>query len=125
MAYCTNCGAIIETGDNFCTTCGQAVGRKRSVRKRSSKVQTPQVVYVQSPQQEVYVRTKKSKGIALLLCLFLGGFGAHKFYLHSYFLGTLYLLFCWTFIPLLWSIIDFIIMLLIPERLFHKMYDSN
>lgn len=125
MAYCTNCGVEIDPDANFCTACGQPVERKRSVRRRATQKQTPQVVYVQNPQQEIYVRTRKSKGVALLLCFFLGGFGAHKFYLHSYFWGTLYLLFCWTLIPFLWSIVDFIIMLLTPESLFHKMYDTN
>lgn len=125
MAYCTNCGIEIETGANFCTACGQPVDRKMYVSRRTIQKQAPRVVYVQNPEQEIYVRTRKSKGVALLLCFFLGAFGAHKFYLHSYFWGTLYLLFCWTLIPLLWSIVDFILLLLTPERFFHIMYDSN
>lgn len=41
----------------------------------------------------------KSKSIAVLLALFLGGLGAHKFYLEKPGMGVLYLLFCWTFVP--------------------------
>jgi hypothetical protein len=41
----------------------------------------------------------KSKGLAGLLALFLGGFGIHKFYLGRTGMGILYLLLCWTFVP--------------------------
>ena len=41
----------------------------------------------------------KSKVVAALLAIFLGSFGAHKFYLGKIFMGILYLLFCWTWIP--------------------------
>lgn len=42
---------------------------------------------------------KKSPTTAVLLALFLGGLGAHKFYLGKTFAGILYILFCWTTIP--------------------------
>jgi TM2 domain-containing membrane protein YozV len=47
-----------------------------------------------------------SKGTAALLAFMLGGFGAHKFYLGQTFQGILYLLFCWTGIPLILGIIE-------------------
>lgn len=65
----------------------------------------------------------KSKTTALLLCLFLGGFGAHKFYLGQTGLGILYLLFCWTFIPGLIAIIDLIVLLLMSEEAFNQKYN--
>ncbi len=43
--------------------------------------------------------SKKSPSTAVLLALFLGGLGAHKFYLGQTGLGIFYLLFCWTYIP--------------------------
>jgi len=46
-----------------------------------------------------YNARKKSAVVALLLTIFLGGIGAHKFYLGKPVLGILYLVFCWTFIP--------------------------
>ncbi|MGD0707431.1 MAG: TM2 domain-containing protein [Anaerolineaceae bacterium] len=42
---------------------------------------------------------KKDPTAAVLLALFLGGFGIHKFYLGQTGMGVLYLIFCWTGIP--------------------------
>ena len=42
---------------------------------------------------------RKNPTTAVLLALFFGGLGAHKFYLGKTFAGILYLLFCWTTIP--------------------------
>lgn len=47
---------------------------------------------------------RKNPTTALLLDLFLGGLGIHRFYLGENGTGILYLLFCWTYIP---SIIAF------------------
>lgn len=44
-----------------------------------------------------------------LLALFLGGIGVHKFYAGKTGAGICYLLFCWTFIPLILSLIDLIV----------------
>ena len=66
---CKNCGEIVLKKAEICPKCGSRL------------------------------RSAKSKGVAVLLALFLGGFGAHKFYLGQSGLGFLYLLFCWTLIP--------------------------
>ncbi len=67
----------------------------------------------------------KNKGTAVLLCLFLGGIGAHKFYLNKTFQGLLYLLFSWTFIPLILSIIDLLVLLATPVKIFDNRYNRN
>lgn len=41
-----------------------------------------------------------------MLALFLGGLGAHAFYYKKYIRGTLYFLFCWTYVPVLLGWID-------------------
>lgn len=46
-----------------------------------------------------YNNVKKNPTTAVLLALFLGNLGIHKFYLGETGLGILYLLFCWTGIP--------------------------
>lgn len=70
----------------------------------------------------------KNKTSAVLLALFLGGFGAHKFYLGRNLQGVLYLLFCWTFIPAIIAFIEFIIYLTMDDKSFNAKYnnlDSN
>lgn len=78
-----------------------------------------------SLQQEIFIEQKvsnqkKSKGIAYLLLIFLGGLGAHRFYLESSTSGVLILLatiFSFMFLPLIaitviWCFID---LFLIPS----------
>lgn len=67
----------------------------------------PQIVYVQAAPK----RSTKSRGVAIALAFFLGGFGAHHFYLDRPGLGVLYALFFWTFIPAFAALIEVIIML--------------
>jgi TM2 domain-containing membrane protein YozV len=110
MAFCSNCGTKLNDGAKYCPKCGIATDSH--------------IVYAQSPQQDIYVHARKSKGLAMTLCFFLGWMGAHEFYLRKYLSGSLYLLFSWTFIPLLLSVIDFIIFLFTPKSVFHQMYDK-
>ena len=67
----------------------------------------------------------KSKTTAAILAIFLGGIGVHRFYLNQTGLGLLYLLFCWTFIPLIVSLIDFIWLLTMDENRFNHKFNSN
>ena len=64
----------------------------------------------------------KSRSIAILLAIFLGGFGIHKFYLNKPGQGVLYLLFCWTFIPAIAGLIEAIIYLCHDDRSFQQKY---
>lgn len=41
------------------------------------------------------------------LCLLTGWMGGHRFYAKRYYLGTLYLLFFWTLIPVMMAFLDF------------------
>ena len=122
MSYCCNCGTKLKDGANFFFFFCAAVSD--NLRQGGNTVLNERIVYVQAPQQDIYVHSRKSKGLAMTLCFFLGWMGAHEFYLRNYFSGSLYLIFCWTLIPLLLSIIDFIILFLTPKSVFHKMYDK-
>ncbi|MFM2566407.1 TerB N-terminal domain-containing protein [Bacillus sp. GX] len=62
----------------------------------------------------------KSKSVGYMLAFFLGGLGAHAFYYKKYIRGTLYLLFCWTYIPVFLGWFD---MLFIKK--WHKQLEDN
>ena len=53
----------------------------------------------------------KSRTVAIVLALFLGGVGAHKFYLRKPGLGVLYLLASVTFITIVVSLVEAVIYL--------------
>jgi len=67
----------------------------------------------------------KSKGTAIVLALLLGGLGAHKFYLGQTGMGVLYLLFCWTFIPVVVALIEVILLAVMPEQTFHQRFSGG
>ena len=67
----------------------------------------------------------KSKSTAILLLLFLGGLGAHKFYLGSNLMGVFYVLFSWTGIPLFLSLIDLIILIFTDKNKFNNKHNQE
>ena len=71
--YCKFCGRAIDYDSCVCPYCGHQL--------RNVTVLT--TVGRSGP---------KNKWIAFLLCLFLGGLGAHKFYEGKYLFGIIYLL---------------------------------
>ncbi len=67
----------------------------------------------------------KNKTTTALLALFLGGiFGVHKFYLGKIWQGVLYILFNWTLIPFIISIIEFFIFITMSDEKFNIKYNS-
>lgn len=65
----------------------------------------------------------RNKIVAALLAIMFGTFGIHKFYLGETGMGILYLLFSWTFIPTIASVIDCIIYLTMPDEKFDRIYN--
>jgi TM2 domain-containing membrane protein YozV len=61
---------------------------------------------------------------AILLALFLGGIGIHKFYLNKVGQGVLFLLFFWTLIPALIALIDVIRFAMMSNEEFDKAYPT-
>lgn len=76
-----------------------------------------------APWPAMMKRYNRSKVVAALLALFLGGFGVHKFYLGKMGLGLLYLIFCWTFIPGVIAFIEFIMYLVMSQDDFDRRYN--
>lgn len=68
----------------------------------------PQAIFYQQ-----YNAAKRDEVVGILLALFLGGFGAHHFYMRRTGMGILYLCFCWTGIP---SLLGFIECFFMPGR---------
>ena len=63
-----------------------------------------------TPSNSSYSNGKAVNKVAYcILAFFLGGIGAHKFYAGKIGMGILYLLFCWTFVPAVISLIEFLI----------------
>jgi TM2 domain-containing membrane protein YozV len=57
-----------------------------------------------------------SKTVAILLAIFLGGLGAHKFYQGKWIQGLIYLLLAWTFVPAFLAIVDAIVIAATPSH---------
>lgn len=64
----------------------------------------------------------KTKTTAALLALFLGGLGAHKFYLGKWVWGLIYLVFCFTFVPAVIALIEAIMFFSMSDSAFQEKY---
>ncbi|MFN1516101.1 TM2 domain-containing protein [Vibrio owensii] len=95
--FCSGCGKEIHETARTCPSCGA---------------------------QQKGVQGEKSRIAAALLAFFLGGFGAHKFYLGKIGQGILYLVFCWTLIPAIIAFIEFIIYLCESDEKFETRYQN-
>lgn len=70
------------------------------------------------------IKAHKTKTATILLALFLGTFGAHRFYLGQYWRGIFYVLFFWTWIPTFISWIDVIIFGVMSQDKFDEKYNG-
>jgi TM2 domain-containing membrane protein YozV len=66
----------------------------------------------------------KNRGISIVLALFLGGFGIHRFYLGQITSGVFMLIFFWTFIPAIIGLVDAIGYWGMGEKRFQKNYST-
>lgn len=93
MKFCKHCGAQIPADAVICTHCGrqvEAVGGGATPNIVINNTNTNQNTNVNA--LNAYVAKKaRNKWVAFLLCLFLGFFGAHKFYEGKVGMGILYL----------------------------------
>ena len=65
----------------------------------------------------------KNRYTAAALAFFLGGLGAHKFYLGKW-TGIFYLIFCWTYVPSIIAFIECILYLVNGEEDFNEKYNN-
>ena len=71
--YCTSCGSQVEDNTKFCPNCGSSQGEEEFINYGNSNSVTSNSV---SSSAE-----SRSKVVAGLLGVFLGGWGIHNFYL--------------------------------------------
>ncbi len=103
-AICVKCGFAKGTGNQFCYNCGQAV-------EPGAKVCTNCGYALNSPEA-CDPSTQKSKIVAGILGIFLGGLGVHNFYL-GYIgkaIAQIVLSFCFG-IGAIWGLIEGILIL--------------
>jgi hypothetical protein len=93
FVHCRDCGNQIARSAVSCPACG---GRQRSAGA-------------------------KSKIVAGFLALFLGGIGAHRFYLGQWW-GLFYLLFCWTFVPSIVAFVEAIVFFCTSDQAWDHRY---
>ena len=94
----------------FCHACGESIDARAEICPKCGV------------RQQTASGDGKSRTVAAVLAFFLGGFGAHKFYLGKPGLGFLYLIFFWTMIPAIVAFIEFIIYLVTSDEDFKRKY---
>jgi hypothetical protein len=105
LVNCSECGKQISDLADTCPYCGVPL------KNRSRPAAAP-----------VPIIASKSRGIAVLLALFLGGLGIHKFYLDRPGWGIVYLLFSWTFIPAIIALFEGIGYIFTTDEKFRERY---
>lgn len=103
---------MLGADENYCRSCGEVIKKEAEVCPKCGVRQTAKTAATGT--------SGKSRIVAALLALFLGGIGAHKFYLGKFGTGVLYLIFCWTFIPAIIAFIEAIIYLTQSDEAFEK-----
>ena len=116
MKYCSNCGAEVEEGQAICLSCGFELKQIKSAKSRG--------------WFDIQNRNGKERGPAFLFSFFLGGLGAHRFYLDAEWKTTMLLIFL-AGIPTLgatwiitgiWGLIDFVRIVAADEETFQDLF---
>ena len=121
MAYCRKCGKELEKDARFCSSCGTEISGQENQTPRMEVARSPRPIIISTEIKpslrhdasyldkydtptpvetknrglsytDLYMMSKRrNKWTAVLFCLFLGVFGAHKFYEGKTALGVLYI----------------------------------
>ena len=102
-------GAALESDQKICNSCGAGIKILAEICPKCG-VRQPGLV---------------SKTALLLITFFLGGFGGHKFYLGKWVQGIFYLLFCWSGIPGLIALIEFIVYACTSSQRLNEKYSAS
>ena len=95
MKFCRHCGQKIPVKAVVCTHCGCQVEEIKHAEQPGiiiNNTNTNSNVNKNTLAAESYMKSReRNKWVALLLCLFLGVFGGHKFYEKKIGMGILYI----------------------------------
>ncbi|HIW31308.1 MAG TPA: TM2 domain-containing protein [Candidatus Paenibacillus intestinavium] len=136
---CPACGASNAINSTQCKYCGEAIVVQAAAQTAAAQAQQQPMYQQQQPfVQNIYhqppppqhpgqtlIVSTKSKVVAGILGILLGGLGIHKFYLGKIFQGILYLIFCWTYIPAIVGFIEGIIYLCTSDENFARKYGKR
>lgn len=111
MIGCPACNKSIARDSTLCPHCGATIADAAPTQRLSHSPFEVTLLQGMTDHQRLLFQqqmaaARKSEGAALALTLLLGSVGAHRFYLGEFGLGVLYLLFCWTFVPLIISVVE-------------------
>lgn len=106
--FCKHCGEKIDVDCVVCPKCGKQVEDLKS-----NSLEQPNIVINNTNTNINGTGLPKNKWVSVLLCVFLGFLGAHKFYEGKIGLGVLYLLTCG--LCGIGAFVDFIILLFKPN----------
>lgn len=129
-ANCPFCEAEIGEHVRKCRHCGEWVARncqgcetplrdEWAARGICAECRKADAVSVATP---AYLTRRRNKTTAIILAGLLGGLGVHRFYLGRPGSGILYLIFFWTFIPVLLSLAELVRMAMMEEEEFDAKY---
>lgn len=91
QAICLGCGCAVGTGNGYCANCGAAIAPNSAVCLNCGVASNFGVPVVSGAGSDPYV-SEKDWLTTLLICLFAGGLGIHRFYVGKTGTGILWLL---------------------------------
>lgn len=103
MMFCRGCGQRLDVYATNCPHCG-----------------APQTTTTPGSRPG-----EKSKVVAGVLALLLGGLGLHKFYTGAWGWGIVYIVLCWTFVPGIVALVEGIRYLILPQAEFQQKADAT
>ena len=123
VVICINCGVPPRQEKNYCSHCGVKVAPRQVVCVKCGMNLNKYDVPGGLPESVLNPSGGKSRIVAALLALFLGGLGIHKFYYLSWGWGVLYLGFF--LITCGWGGVITSVLALIEAILFFAMSDGE
>ncbi len=116
---CSECKNDYSFHERKCPHCGLINGKKL---RFDNPLEEYKEIYHSSSSGVSKIKESKSRSAAILLAIFFGGIGVHKFYLNKPGQGIIYLLLFWTGIPLIISLIEAIRFLMMSDSSFNTKY---